>query len=126
MTATTVGLGDISPITPSGRVFAVAHMTGSFMLFASLLETVGSVPAVRELETKLAQLRTDRTDPEFLARIDKNGDGVDRYEFVVGMLIQLGKVSEDDVRMLDEQFDEVDVDKCVPSPDLCSPHAHAS
>ena len=58
MTATTVGLGDIAPITPSGRTFAIVHMLGSFMLFAGLLETVGSVPSVREEMASLAEIES--------------------------------------------------------------------
>lgn len=112
MTATTVGLGDIAPITPSGRTFAIVHMLGSFMLFAGLLETVGSVPSVREEMASLAEMQSNSVDPEFFARLDTNTerDGVDRYEFVVGLLVQFGKVDAEFVEMLNSQFDEVDVD----------------
>ena len=36
-------------------------------------------------------------DPEMISNLDKDGDGVDKVEFVVGMLVSMGSVNEREV-----------------------------
>ena len=43
--------------------------------------------------------------------LDKDGNGLDRAEFVVGMMTRLGICSEDDVNPFIAMFDSLDADK---------------
>lgn len=40
--------------------------------------------------------------------LDQNGDGVDKCEYVVGMLLRLEKIKDSDVESLIAQFEELD------------------
>lgn len=46
-----------------------------------------------------------------ITSMDKDGDGVDRGEFVCGMLVAMGVVDEADVLPILQRFDELDVDR---------------
>merc|ERR1719253_2105055 len=46
-----------------------------------------------------------------LEDMDKDGEGVDRSEFVCAILLQLGKISESDIGALFEKFEELDADR---------------
>jgi hypothetical protein len=50
-------------------------------------------------------------DESLLLRLDKDGDGVDRLEFVTGTLVDLGLVSERALAAVLKRFDELDTDK---------------
>ena len=49
-------------------------------------------------------------DWEMIKTLDKDGNGIDKLEFVVGMLELLGLVEAHDVEPFMEQFDALDVD----------------
>ena len=48
---------------------------------------------------------------ELLLALDRDGNGVDRMEFVVGMLAQIGVISWTDVQTFMDKFDEFDTDR---------------
>jgi len=90
VTATTVGYGDVSISTQSGRLFAGFHIAVSVSWLAALVGEVAHLQARRSSEVARAELlQKTYTDDEIL-RLDANGDGVDKLEFVVGMLMILG------------------------------------
>lgn len=45
-----------------------------------------------------------------ITSMDRDGDGVDRGEFVCGMLIAMGVIAEAEAEALCRRFDELDVD----------------
>eukprot|EP00415_Alexandrium_ostenfeldii_P002115 UN2115 len=47
---------------------------------------------------------------DMLADMDKDGNGVDRCEFVCAMLVQLGRVTQEDVLKILDRFDDLDID----------------
>ena len=51
-----------------------------------------------------------RLDPDLITSLDKDGGGVDKTEFVVGMLVKLELVDQEDVEPYLKQFAKLDVD----------------
>ena len=86
MTATTIGLGDIAPHTQGGRVFAIFHMSISVALFAAVVGAILSGLELRKKERLKAEMLRKQLDEALIMALDKNGDGVDKAEFVLGML----------------------------------------
>ena len=52
-----------------------------------------------------------RLNEEMILSLDKDGDGVDKLEFVLGMLEKLELISEEDYAPFLRQFEEFDVTK---------------
>ena len=102
MTATTIGLGDIAPTSQGGRVFAVFNMIVSVILGTIIGSILGALE--RQAGHVGHKMLEKRWTPIIL--LDKDGDGVDRAEFVLGMLVALG--IEDDYKPFLQQFDRLD------------------
>ena len=92
VTATTVGYGDVSITTDGGKVCAVVHILVSVCALGAI---VGDIDAARK--ERAAQLfraeqlmqKFDRANLEnLLMRLDQDGGGVEKFEFVVGMLLE--------------------------------------
>ena len=108
MTSTTIGLGDIAPHSQAGRGFAVFHMAVSVVLFANIISAMMGTLSRRDRETKKAQMLEKSLDQESVNGLDRNGDGVDKFEYVVGMLEMLDIISEADYKPFADLFDQLD------------------
>mmetsp|Transcript_1110 Transcript_1110/g.2340 ORF Transcript_1110/g.2340 Transcript_1110/m.2340 type:complete len:311 (-) Transcript_1110:106-1038(-) len=110
-TTTTVGYGD-ETLTHSGArftagcyaLFSVGAVGGAFAGVASAKEEAN-------LELRRRDLLRRPLDIDMILGMDQNGDGVDRAEFVVGMLVAMGLAKEEDCAPLMARFDELDSDR---------------
>ena len=120
MTATTIGLGDIAPTSQAGRGFAVLHMIFSVLLFGAIIGSVLGALDRRVAEAKKEKMLNKQLDLELITALDKDGGGIDRAEFVLGMLVALGTITEEDYQPFMQQFDALDVngDKKLDKDDL--------
>ena len=98
------------PLTYSGRLLAIGHMTFFISLLGALLSEVVELRDNRKHQLKRAELLKRRLDPKLIAAVDRNGDGVTQSEFALGMLITLGVVKEEDVTPYLKQFKRLDAD----------------
>ena len=97
------------------------HIVVSVSWLAALLGTVESLRALRKRQLQQAKIITDPTKREQIMALDKDagkeGEGVDKLEFVVGMMMILGvelcgqPLSWDNLRPFMLQFDQFDVSK---------------
>jgi len=108
MTATTVGLGDIAPHTQAGRAYAIFHMLLSVVLFANVISAVLVAFEMRASEAKKGKMLNWHLDESLITRLDRDGNGVDKAEFVLGMLELVGVISEADFKPFVAQFHELD------------------
>ena len=108
MTATTIGLGDIAPTSQAGRAWGIAQMLLSVAYLGSLTGTVLAGLNRRAEVTKKEELLSKQLDEELIERLDNDNNGVDKAEFVLGMLQILGKVTEEDYAPFLAQFAELD------------------
>ena len=109
MTATTIGLGDIAPTTQAGRLIAVFHMVSSVLVLGGIIGAIVGSLDRRAHDEKLKKMLEKQLDEELILSLDKDGNGVDRAEFVLGMLVALGTLTEDDYLPFMKQYDTLDV-----------------
>jgi len=111
-TATTVGYGDVGVRDdPGRRIFASFHILYSVSSLAALLNTVQVLHSERKIQLRKAVLLERQLDHELIASLDKDNNGLDKLEFVVGMLTKLEILHWDDVEPFLAQFDALDTDK---------------
>ena len=109
ITASTIGLGDLAPITKAGRLAAVVVIPMSVAAAGEILANVGL--AIVERRQKFIfdnQLKAGLTE-EYLKAMDADGNGkVDREEYVLFMLMEMGLVNDQEIQELRSQFDRLD------------------
>lgn len=109
MTATTVGLGDIAPLTQSGRAYGIVHMVTSVILLGSILSTILDALHRRAQSVRMQEMLQHKLDRDLLLRLDRDNNGVvGKTEFVLGMLESLGIVSASDYQPFLDQFAQLD------------------
>ncbi|XAR56782.1 hypothetical protein NMG60_11037375 [Bertholletia excelsa] len=111
-TITTLGYGDKSFSTKAGRIFAVFWILMSticlaqFFLYIAELSTENKQ---RELVKWVLTRKVTNADLE-AADIDDDGD-VGAAEFILYKLKEMGKISQEDILLVMEQFEDLDVDQ---------------
>ena len=110
VTATTVGYGDTSITTDAGKVVAIFHIIFSVASISALINDVVDLHHQRSSLLRRAELLSAKLDPQLITTLDNDGSGVDKFEFVVGMLIKLEIVSWEDVIPFVTQFHALDSD----------------
>eukprot|EP00746_Dinoflagellata_sp_MGD_P084720 gnl/MRDRNA2_/MRDRNA2_33599_c0_seq1.p1 gnl/MRDRNA2_/MRDRNA2_33599_c0~~gnl/MRDRNA2_/MRDRNA2_33599_c0_seq1.p1 ORF type:complete len:527 (+),score=126.05 gnl/MRDRNA2_/MRDRNA2_33599_c0_seq1:62-1642(+) len=110
VTCTTVGYGDMSLTKESSRAFSFFFILLGFAFVGAAIGNVGAIQMERELDAKKRKILGKTLSMDMLNEFDKDNNGVDRCEFVCAMLVQLGKVTEDDILPLLQKFDDLDAD----------------
>lgn len=109
-TVTTIGYGDIVIEKRTMKVFVVIYaLFASVGLTYALARMVDAASDVAELRKRESLLHAE-LDAALVRRLDRDGRGLDRAEFVVGMLRILGHVTDDDAAPWFDRFDELDRD----------------
>jgi hypothetical protein len=123
VTATTVGYGDVRIATQRGRLFASFHMVLSVAMVSDLLSTLGTLATERArimdkycvLEQQLDQRRLfmklmERAKDMFPGKFheEKGFTRLNKYEYVMLMITELGIVEWKDVKVFGKQFDDLD------------------
>jgi len=103
-------LGDIAPQTDAARLFAVAFVPLAVAAAGEALSSIAlSMLRKRQRRVYEAQLERDLTI-KHLRAMDADRDGrISREEYVQFMLLEMGLVSQDDLRELHRQFERLDV-----------------
>ena len=77
----------------------------SVVLFGDLVSAIVDSITQREDEAKRAAMKRKQLDSDLIESLDRNGDGVDKFEYVMGMLEICGIVTEKDYCTFANQFD---------------------
>ncbi|PIN00617.1 Tandem pore domain K+ channel [Handroanthus impetiginosus] len=111
-TITTLGYGDKSFSTKAGRVFALFWILTSTICLAQLLCYIAELNTESRqkalVEYVLAKKMTN-ADLE-AADVDENGT-VGAAEFIIYKLKEMGKINQEDISLLREEFENLDVDQ---------------
>jgi hypothetical protein len=86
---TTVGYGDLSPTYAYSRIYVIFYGYICVTLTMLLFGSVASVRHDMALEKKKNEILSRTLDLELIAELDRNGSGIDKTEFVFGVLDQL-------------------------------------
>merc|ERR1712032_358810 len=90
VTATTVGYGDVALSTQQARLWAFFHIAVSVAWLAALISHVEELRQRRKAQLQRQRWLVGQLDADSIRALDMDNKGVDKLEFVVGMLIHLG------------------------------------
>jgi len=116
ITSTTVGYGDINVRSQAGRLYATFHIQLSVIWLAAIIGHIGSLYEKRQRLIRYEAMMKRRLDAKMIRNMDRDGNGVDRVEFLVGTLMFLGAevggeaLSWKHVAPMLKQFNSFDVD----------------
>jgi hypothetical protein len=108
--ATTIGFGDLCPKTRAARLFAVLYIPLSVAAMGELLSGIAmALVQRRQRELYERQLQQELTiDHLKVMDFDKNGQ-ISREEYIQFMLLEMGRVTRQEIDELYMQFDRLDV-----------------
>lgn len=116
VTATTVGYGDV-PIMEESRPFAVIHIGVGVALLGACIAEVPALFDIRSVQIRQLEILQRVLDVEMIMQLDRDGNGVDKLEFCIGILIEIGAelaglpLQWEDIVPFIKQFEAFDVDK---------------
>lgn len=112
VSASTVGLGDVSPQTRGGRLFATAWLVFAALGLANLLSRYAEWRAAVARRQNLQTLTEGGAFNEHAFRaMDDDADGrLTKAEFLGYVFCKLGVVGRNEVRDILRRFDNIDVD----------------
>jgi len=109
----TVGYGDIAPVEPESKWFCAFYILAGVGVLAKL----GSLLTDRIMENQAERITRKIAEeclmhPAQLIEMDMDGKGeLDKYEFMRGLLLAMGKARLADFRGMESRFREIDVDE---------------
>lgn len=111
-TITTLGYGDKSFSTEVGRAFAVIWILTSTITLAQFFLYIAELNTERRQRALANWVRTRKMTSVDLEAADIDDDGVvDASDFIIYKLKEMGKISQDDISLLLEEFEDLDVDQ---------------
>ena len=110
VTMTTVGFGDVKITSDGGRMWAFFHIVISVSILAASIRDVSELSKARQEALRKMDMVKGSLDVDLMMSLDKDGDGVNQFEFVIGMLTMLDAVKQEDVDMFVKLFEVLDSD----------------
>jgi len=110
VTATTVGYGDVSMRTQGARAWSCIHIAVAVGTLGAFIGKAQELRDERKKQVQRVELLKKKLDKDLICSLDQEGNGVDKTEFVVGMLVKLEMVKWADVEPFIAQFEMLDVD----------------
>jgi potassium channel subfamily K len=110
--ASTIGLGDISPVTRPARIAAVVYIPMAVAAAGDLLSNAASALLEQRQQKVYQQQLEQMLTITRLHEMDQDQSGrISRAEFLKFMLMEMALVEADELRDLDSQFDRLDKDQ---------------
>ena len=110
VTMTTVGYGDLALCDKEqDQLFVTVFAIFSVVLVAGAIGTLGNLYAENDRQNREAKMLAS-FDMDMIKALDQDGDGVDKNEYVLGMLSALGHLDGEIVARYEKQFNSYDVD----------------
>ncbi|KAK8648680.1 hypothetical protein V6N13_129427 [Hibiscus sabdariffa] len=111
-TTTTLGYGDKSFSTEGGRIFAVFWILASTICLAQFFLYIAEVNTENRQRALVKWVLTRKTTNVDLEAADIDDDGVvGAAEFVLFKLKEMGKICQNDISLILEEFEDLDVDQ---------------
>ncbi|KAI3419863.1 uncharacterized protein J3R85_012972 [Psidium guajava] len=111
-TITTLGYGDKSFSTEAGRVFAVFWILTSTICLAQFFLYIAELNTENRQRALVKWVLSRRMTNVDLEEADLDDDGVvGAAEFIIYKLKEMGKISQEDISLILEEFDDLDVDQ---------------
>ncbi|KAL1503520.1 hypothetical protein AB1Y20_012000 [Prymnesium parvum] len=111
VTSATVGFGDLALDSQDARLWAYFHILLSTTMLAAVVSRVNTLTYQRKVQLQRARILQRQLDVELIQSLDVDGKGVDKMEFVVGMLVKLDLIKWSEVKPFITMFDKFDADQ---------------
>lgn len=112
VTITTLGYGDHSFSTEGGRIFAVMWILTSTICLGQFFFYIAELNTEKRQRALVKCVLTRPVTNLDLEAADMDDDGtVDAAEFVLYKLKEMGKITQEDIALILEEFEELDVDQ---------------
>lgn len=109
---TTIGWGDLHPVTNSGKLFAVLWLIIAAGGFVSVVTRVLEWRSALNEQRLMEEVCSGKMSAKLWNDIDANEDGkVSETEFLAGALVNMGKTTREEVDDIRKRFVELDVDE---------------
>jgi len=109
VTGTTVGYGDVSPLVPVTRGFALVYLFFSVVTMGKALSAFGSLLEADDGHKE--SLLNRKLDEKFIISLDQDGTGeVSEFEYLSAMMVLLEYVQQDDIDNVMKAFRKLDID----------------
>ena len=108
VTTTTVGYGDIYPVTDAGRLFTCVYGLCSIGLVTYSLSLIAKNTLYQSLEEETA-VESFQLTAQTLIDIGGKKGYASEYDFLVAMLLARGKIDSEDVEEIRKKFMRLDV-----------------
>jgi len=108
-TTSTVGYGD-EFLHKRSRIFGAFYALASVGTLAACFAGLSGAKQEADAEKHYRKLMRNELDGELIMKLDKNGDGISRAEFLTGMLVAMELVDERECLGLLARFDQLDTD----------------
>ena len=114
ITSTTIGYGDESPATNGGKIFALFYLPLTTVVLCGFVGEIANIPferaAAKWEATVRSQFGSELTSSELRMLCKVDGDTCTFEQYVLAMLVKLGKIDQDDIDACREHFDLLDKD----------------
>ncbi|XP_077230208.1 outward rectifying potassium channel protein isoform X2 [Tasmannia lanceolata] len=111
-TITTLGYGDQSFSTEGGRIFAIFWILASTICLALFFLYLAELNSERRQHSLAKWVLTRKMTNVDLEAADVDGDGVvSAAEFIVYKLKEMGKINQEDIALVMEEFEDLDIDQ---------------
>uniref|UniRef100_A0A7N0RFG9 Potassium channel domain-containing protein n=1 Tax=Kalanchoe fedtschenkoi TaxID=63787 RepID=A0A7N0RFG9_KALFE len=111
-TITTLGYGDVSFTTKGGRVFAIFWVLAGTVCVAQFFLYIAELSTEKRRKSLVKWVLNRQMTKLDLEAADFDGDGVvDAAEFVLFKLREVGKINQEDIKLVMEEFEHLDVDQ---------------
>ncbi|GAB4856905.1 hypothetical protein Ancab_014823 [Ancistrocladus abbreviatus] len=110
-TITTLGYGDQSFSTEGGRIFAIVWILTSTICLAQFFLNIAELNTERRRRALVKWVLTRKVTITDLEAADIDNDGVvEAAEFILYKLKEMGKITQEDISLVMEEFEQLDVD----------------
>lgn len=111
VTVTTIGYGDLALNEDDSKIFMIFFIPISVCTVAAALGSIASITIEMKADRKKLENLNRKLDFNMIREMDKDGDGVDKLEFLIAMLVQNNICDqENDIDPWLKRFDELDKD----------------
>jgi len=108
-TTSTVGYGD-QFLHKRSRVFGALYAIVSVALLSTCISGFEAAKEQADGEKHYRKLMRQELNEDMIAALDQNGDGVDRAEFLMGMLVKMECATQRNCDSILKRFSELDAD----------------
>ena len=98
------------PPTPGFRILSSLQIIVSVFGLAGMLADLQMTSAREDAKERRKSLLEAKLDGDIVMSLDRDGNGVDRIEYVIGMLTKMHVLQWSDVQPFLDQFDQMDAD----------------